>query len=70
MNPALTEVQNEVLEYIKHFISTEGYPPTRNDIRLAFCWSSPNAAEEHLRALARKHVIQLVPAVSRGIKVL
>ena len=43
-------------------------PPTRAEIAAELGFRSPNAAEEHLRALARKGVIQLLPGASRGIR--
>jgi repressor LexA len=66
----LTPRQNEILDYIQTYFLDEGYPPTRAEISHAFGFKSPNAAEEHLRALARKGKIKLVPAISRGIKLL
>ncbi len=52
---------------IRDSIQTSGMPPTRVEIARAFGFSSPNAAEGHLRALARKGAIELVPGASRGI---
>ena len=66
----LTDRQSQILDYIKLFIHEEGLPPTRAEIASAFAWKSPNAAEEHLRAMARKGVLELKPGISRGIKVL
>lgn len=67
---SLTERQEEVLDYIKLFISEEGMPPTRVEISEAFEFKSPNAAECHLRELAKKHAIRLLPGKSRGIQIL
>ena len=66
----LTPRQQEILEFIKEFSYDEGYPPTRIEIAEAFGFRSPNAAEEHLRALDRKGVIELLSGSSRGIRVL
>lgn len=66
----LTPRQKEILEFIKEFSYDEGYPPTRIEIAEAFGFRSPNAAEEHLRALDRKGVIELLSGSSRGIRVL
>lgn len=63
----LTARQEEILEFIKECISSDGFPPTRMEISEEFGFSSPNAAEEHLRALARKGAIKLTRALSRGI---
>ena len=64
----LTKRQAQVLELIKDYIKETGFPPTRADIAAEFGFRSPNAAEEHLRALARKGVIEMVPGASRGIR--
>lgn len=64
----LTPRQAQILDLIKDFIATTGFPPTRAEIAEHFGFRSANAAEEHLRALARKGVIELVPGFSRGIR--
>lgn len=64
----LTNRQAEVLELIKDRIAEWGYPPTRADIAKALRFKSPNAAEEHLKALHRKGHIEIVPGTSRGIR--
>ncbi len=64
----LTKRQQEVLEVIRHHISSTGYPPTRADIARELGFKSANAAEEHLKALARKGAIEIIPGASRGIR--
>jgi repressor LexA len=64
----LTPRQTEILRLIQRAIAETGMPPTRAEIAQALGFKSANAAEEHLRALARKGVIALVPGASRGIK--
>jgi repressor LexA len=64
----LTERQEEVLTLIKNYIGETGYPPTRAEIAEELGFRSANAAEEHLRALARKGAIEMVPGASRGIR--
>jgi len=64
----LTKRQTEVLECIRKHIETTGYPPTRADIARELGFRSPNAAEEHLKALARKGAIELTKGTSRGIR--
>lgn len=64
----LTARQEEVLQLIKHYIDDTGYPPTRAEIAKELGFRSANAAEEHLRALARKGAIEMVPGASRGIR--
>ncbi|MEE2783205.1 MAG: transcriptional repressor LexA [Pseudomonadota bacterium] len=64
----LTPRQAEILELIRQYIRETGYPPTRADISAELGFRSPNAAEEHLRALARKGAIEMIPGTSRGIR--
>lgn len=68
MHATLTARQAEILELIKQYISDTGYPPTRADIAQELGFRSPNAAEEHLKALARKGAIEMIPGTSRGIR--
>ncbi len=65
----LTKRQTEVLECIRHYIESTGYPPTRADIAAELGFRSANAAEEHLKALARKGAIEIIPGTSRGIRI-
>ncbi|ROP60243.1 SOS-response transcriptional repressor LexA [Enterobacter sp. BIGb0383] len=67
---ALTTRQQEVFDLIRDHISQTGMPPTRAEIAQRLGFRSPNAAEEHLKALARKGVIEIVSGASRGIRVL
>lgn len=67
---ALTAVQQEVFDLIRDHISQTGMPPTRAEIAQRLGFRSPNAAEEHLKALARKGVIEIVSGASRGIRLL
>ena len=64
----LTSRQQEILNLIKKHLEKTGYPPTRAEIADALGFKSANAAEDHLRALARKGVIEMVPGASRGIR--
>ena len=64
----LTPRQAEVLDLIRQHITDTGYPPTRADIAQELGFKSPNAAEEHLKALARKGAIEMIPGTSRGIR--
>lgn len=65
----LTPRQQQVLDLIKRHILDTGYPPTRADIARELGFKSPNAAEEHLKALAKKGAIEMIPGASRGIRV-
>lgn len=64
----LTARQQQILELIQTAISRTGAPPTRAEIASELGFKSANAAEEHLQALARKGVIELVSGTSRGIR--
>ena len=64
----LTPRQEEVLALIKNTMTLTGMPPTRAEIARQLGFKSANAAEEHLKALARKGVIEILPGTSRGIK--
>lgn len=66
----LTKRQQEVLQLIEDQMTATGAPPTRAEIANRMGFKSPNAAEDHLRALARKGFIELVPGTSRGIRLL
>ncbi len=66
--PKLTKRQQEILQLIQSHIAAMGSPPTRAEIAKQMGFRSPNAAEDHLRALARKGVIELVSGTSRGIR--
>jgi len=66
----LTPRQAEVLELIKANMNETGMPPTRAEIAQKLGFKSANAAEEHLKALAKKGVIEIMPGTSRGIRLL
>ncbi len=66
--PKLTPRQQEIFELIQRSIARTGAPPTRAEIAAELGFRSVNAAEEHLQALARKGVIELVVGTSRGIR--
>lgn len=67
---ALTARQQQVYDLVRDNISQTGMPPTRAEIATQLGFRSPNAAEEHLKALARKGVIEIVSGASRGIRLL
>ena len=64
----LTPRQAEVLQLIRDTVESSGYPPTRAEIAQAFGFRSANAAEDHLRALARKGLIEIEEGRARGIR--
>jgi repressor LexA len=65
----LTDRQQEVLDLIRRYGEETGYPPTRADIARELGFRSANAAEEHLKALARKGAIEMIAGASRGIRI-
>ena len=65
---ALTPRQKQILEMIQDFMDETGMPPTRAEIARQLGFKSANAAEEHLRALQKKGVLELLPGASRGIQ--
>lgn len=64
----LTPRQEKVLQLIKNYAEETGYPPTRAEIAKILGYKSANAAEEHIKALARKGAIDIIPGASRGIR--
>ena len=64
----LTGRQEQILNFIREYLAETGFPPTRSEIAQEMGFKSPNAAEEHLRALARKGAIEMLPGTSRGIR--
>lgn len=64
----LTARQQQILDLIREHIDETGYPPTRAEIAEQLGFKSANAAEEHLKALARKGAIEMVAGASRGIR--
>ena len=68
MATKLTARQQEILDLIRQTVARTGFPPTRAEIARALGFRSPNAAEDHLKALARKGAIELTAGASRGIR--
>jgi repressor LexA len=66
----LTQRQQEILDLIRHEVQRTGFPPTRAEIARTLGFKSANAAEDHLKALARKGAIELTPGASRGIRLI
>jgi repressor LexA len=67
-SPKLTARQQQILDLIQSTMQRTGAPPTRAEIAHELGFKSANAAEDHLQALARKGVIELVSGTSRGIR--
>ncbi len=68
MTVKLTDRQQQILDLIRQAVIRTGFPPTRAEIARTLGFRSANAAEDHLRALARKGVIELTAGASRGIR--
>ena len=65
----LTARQQDVLRFIRDCVAADGLPPTRAEIARALGFSSPNAAEQHVKALVNKGALEWVPGTSRGLRV-
>ena len=63
----LTPKQKKIFNFIRKSIEASGFPPTRAEIQKAFGFSSPNAAEDHLRKLEQRNAIEILPGTARGI---
>lgn len=68
MSKELTPAQTRVLDFIRSYMATNGYPPTRSEIANGLGFGSSNAAQQHLVAIQRKGYIRLVQGVARGIQ--
>ena len=66
----LTARQQQIFDCIREFMEAGGFPPTRAEIAAALGFRSVNAAEDHLKALARKGAISVPPGTSRGIRLI
>lgn len=66
----LTARQQQIFDLIRTEIQRTGFPPTRAEIANTLGFKSANAAEDHLKALARKGAIELIAGTSRGIRLL
>jgi len=69
MNRPLTKSQGRVLGFVGAFVEKHGFPPTRAEIAKGLRFRSPNAAGEHLKLLAKKGAVTLVPGASRGVRI-
>lgn len=65
----LTKRQSDVMDTIRDFIAETGFPPTRAEIAKKLGFKSPNAAEEHLKALCKKGAIEILAGASRGLRI-
>jgi repressor LexA len=67
-SPRLTARQRQILDWIAGYISANAMPPTRAEIAAGLGFSTPSSAEDHLRALAKKGALELLPGSSRGLR--
>jgi repressor LexA len=68
--PILTKRQAEILNFIRSHIQYSGFPPTICEIQDQFSFKSPNAVQEHLKALERKGQIRRSPNQWRGLELM
>jgi repressor LexA len=66
--PPLSPKQLEVLVFIRGFVEAHGLPPTRGEIAKGLDLKNRQGIDQHLRALEIKGAIELVPGISRGIR--
>jgi repressor LexA len=66
--PRLTARQQQILDWIRAHLESNGMPPTRAEIAAGLGFSTPSSAEDHLQALARKGAIEMIPGASRGLR--
>ena len=64
----LTSRQQQILDWIRAFIAANGMPPTRAEIATGLGFSTASSAEDHLQALAKKGVLDLLPGAARGLR--
>src|SRR5689334_17718432 len=64
----LTARQQEILNWIRRHLERTGMPPTRAEIAAGLGFRTASSAEDHLRALARKGAVELLPGASRGLR--
>jgi repressor LexA len=64
----LSPKQLEVLAFIRRFMESGGLPPTRGEIAEGLRLKNRQGIDQHLRALAAKGAIELIPGISRGIR--
>jgi repressor LexA len=66
--PRLTPRQRQILDWIRGFMEARAMPPTRAEIAAGLGFSTPSSAEDHLQALAKKGVLEIVPGAARGLR--
>lgn len=70
MKKELTDRQEEILIFIKEFLSQNGYPPTLRQIGKQFSISSTFGVKRHLDALEKKGYLNIESNASRGISII
>ncbi|MEO8740651.1 MAG: transcriptional repressor LexA [Casimicrobiaceae bacterium] len=66
----MTTRQRQILDWIRGFLESRGMPPTRAEIATGLGFSTPSSAEDHLQALARKGVLEIIPGAARGLRLI
>ena len=67
-SPQLTARQRQILDWIRGHLESAGRPPTRAEIAAGLGFSTPSSAEDHLRALEKKGVLEIEPGAARGLR--
>lgn len=65
-----TRRQRQILEFIKTRFQKSGFSPTIAEIQEDFSFKSPNAVQEHLKALENKGCIRRTPNKWRGLEII
>ncbi len=68
--PALSEVEERILEFMVLYLRRNTYQPTVRDIAHQFGIRSTKTVTEHLKSLTTKGYLERDPARSRGIRIL
>ncbi len=64
----LTEKQEAVLDYLRDYQQREGVPPSTRQISKHFGFTSQTSAVQHLRALAKRGLVEQLVHGSWGVK--
>lgn len=65
----LTPGQEETLQFIALTIERQGFPPTLKEMARQFGAASSNAANDRVRGLVQKGMVERHPLISRGITI-
>ncbi len=64
----ISDKQGEMLAFIEKFVTENGYPPTREEIRTGLNISTKSLVNYHLEALENAALLTRVPNTPRGLR--